>query len=147
MIKKNINKIKIKKLNNDKVNLYKNIYGNDKYIPELKYKDFIYKNKKLYINNEYFSSNKGFIIFYAPWCSHCVKMSQLFIDLAYSNINLFNIGAVNCENIEEDNDKIAIYANIKYFPTLKIIDSDGSLKDYPYEYNADNLIYYINTNI
>ena len=147
MIKKNINKIKINKLNDDKLNLYKDIYGNDKYIPELKYNDFIYKNKILYINNEYFSSKKGIIIFYAPWCSHCIKISELFIDLAYSNINLFSIGAVNSENIEEGNDKLSIYANIKYFPTLKIIDDDGSLKDYPYEYNADNLIYYINTHI
>ena len=37
-----------------KNNLYKNIYGIDKNIIELTLSDFIYKNKKLYINNKTF---------------------------------------------------------------------------------------------
>lgn len=136
----------IKKNNNIKNNLYKNIYGDDKYIPELKLKDFSYKNKKLYIKHNNFSSNKGFIIFYAPWCKHCKEISQLFIDLASSNINIFNFGAVNCENTNEKNDYLCLYANIQYYPTLKYINDDGTLENYNYELNADNLIYYINTN-
>ena len=146
MNKKN-NNIKNNNKKNIKNNLYKNIYGSDKYITELKMKDFIYKNKKLYINNDYFSSKKGFIIFYAPWCKHCIKLSELFIDLAMSNVNLFNFGSVNCENIDNDNDRLCIYAKIKYYPTLKYIKDDGSLESYPFELNADNLIYYINTNM
>lgn len=145
IIKNNI--IKNNNIEHKKNNLYKDIYGIDKSIPELKMKDFIYKNKKLYINNDYYSSKKGFIIFYAPWCKHCVKLSELFIDLAMSNVNLFNFGAINGENIDDGNDRLCIYAKIKYYPTLKYIKDDGSLENYPFELNADNLIYYINTNM
>jgi hypothetical protein len=74
-------------------------------------------------------------------------MSDLIINLALSNINLFNFGAVNYEDLEEKNDILCNYADIKKFPTIKIIKEDGEIVDYKYEYNIDNLIYYINTNI
>ena len=137
----------INKKNNSKNYLYKDLYGLDKSIIELKLKDFIYKNNKLYINNDYFTENKGFIIFYTPWCKYCKKLSELLIDLALSNINIFNFGSVNLEDIENGNDYLGIYANITNIPTLKYISNDGELINYNYEYNSDNLIYYINTNI
>jgi thiol-disulfide isomerase/thioredoxin len=80
----------INKKNNSKNYLYKDLYGLDKGIIELKLKDFINKKNKLYINNDYFTENKGFIIFYTPWCKHCKTLSELLIDLALSNINIFN---------------------------------------------------------
>jgi len=46
-----------------------------------------------------------------------------------------------------DNDLLCKYANINKLPTLKYIKNDGSLEDYKYSYDADNLIYFINTNI
>ena len=128
-------------------NLNKNFYGEKVGILELTLKDFKYKNNKLYITNDYFSEKKGFIIFYAPWCQHCKKKSDLFINLALDNINLFNFGSVNYENIEMKNDLLCLYANIREFPTIKYIKSDGTLEDYKYSYDADNLIYFINTNI
>jgi thiol-disulfide isomerase/thioredoxin len=132
---------------NNKNSLYKDIYGIDKGILELNLADFIYVKKKLYINNSYFSKKKGLIIFYAPWCKHCKQISDTLINLAMSNINLFYFGSVNAENIEMGNDKLCIQANIKKFPTIKYINDDGSLEDYAFPYNFDNLIYFINTNI
>jgi len=133
----------------ENINIYKNIYGEEKGVIELTLKDFKYNknNKKLYINNKYFNEKKGFIIFYAPWCEHCVHLSNLIIDIALNNVNVFPFGAVNIENIEEGNDKVAIYSKIKQLPTIKYVDSDNTLKEYKFKYNADNLIYYINTNI
>jgi len=139
----NINKKNIKNNNS----FYKDIYGEEKGIVELKLEDFNYKDKKLYIKNSYFNDKKGFIIFYAPWCKHCNKISNLLIDLALLNINIFNFGAINAENIKDGNDKVCIYANITKFPTIKYIDTDGTLLDYQYEYTLDNLLYFINTNL
>ena len=129
----------------DKV--YKNIYEPNTHVIELVLKDFIYKDNKLYINNNHFSENKGLIIFYAPWCKHCVQMSDMFIDLAISNINIFSFGAVNYENIKDENDKLFSFAKIEKFPTIKYINSDGSLENYKHQYSENNLIYYVNTNI
>jgi thiol-disulfide isomerase/thioredoxin len=140
--KKKLNKLKIN-------NVFKNIYGKEKGIIELTLKDFIYnkQNEKIYINNKYFSEKKGIIIFYAPWCKHCLKISETMINLALSNINLFHFGAVNLENIKDGNDYLGIYANIKELPTLKIINEDNTLENYPFNYDIDNLIFYVNTNI
>ena len=137
----------VNKKNNNKNYLYRNIFGIDKGVIELVLSDFKYKNKKLYIKNNYFEEKKGLIIFYAPWCEHCEKISDTIINLALSNENLFYFGAVNSENIKDGNDYLCYYAKIKKFPTIKYITKEGLLKDYEYEYNIDNLIYYINTNI
>jgi len=136
----NINKKNIKNNNS----FYKDIYGEEKGIIELKLDDFNYKDKKLYIKNSYFNDKKGLIIFYAPWCSHCKKISNLLIDLALLNINIFNFGSINAENIKDGNDKICTYENITKFPTIKYINTDGTLLDYQYEYTLDNLLYFIN---
>jgi thiol-disulfide isomerase/thioredoxin len=138
--------MKIIKKNNNK-NLYKNIYGEEKGVSELILSDFRYENKNLFINSKHFSENKGLIIFYAPWCTFCKKISDLFLDIAVSNTNLFNFAAVNTENIENGNDYLALYANITKIPTIKYINNDGKIMDYEYEYTYDNLLYFINVNI
>jgi thiol-disulfide isomerase/thioredoxin len=138
--------MKIIKKNNYK-NLYKNIYGEEKGVPELVLSDFRYNNKNLFIKSKYFTENKGLIIFYAPWCTFCKKISDLFLDIAVSNTNLFNFGAVNTENIQDGNDYLALYANIKKIPTIKYIKENGQIIEYEYEYTYDNLLYFININI
>lgn len=135
------------KKNNVKNSLYKNLFNEREGILELKLKDFNYKDKKLYIKNKYFKENRGIILFYAPWCKHCHKLSELLIDLALSNINIFNFGSVNCEDIENGNDYLCSYANIKNFPTIKYINDNGLIENYKYDYTADNFLYFINTNI
>jgi thiol-disulfide isomerase/thioredoxin len=129
-------------------NINKNIYDfNINGVVELKLKDFKYHNNKLYIKNKYFKEKNGFILFYVPWCKFCKKFSELYTELALSNINLFYFGAVNCDDVNNKNDKLCNYENILKYPTLKYINKDGSLTNYEHEYNIDNLIYFINTKI
>ena len=146
---KKINKINKTDENNknDITSTYKNIYGKNKGIIELKYKDFIVKKNKLYINNNFFDENKGLIIFYAPWCSHCKKMSDYLIDLALDNLNIFPIGSVNIEDTKNKNYKLTQIAQIKQIPTIMYISNDGSLKYYKYDISIENLKYFINMNL
>ena len=141
--KKNINN----NINNNNNSFYKNIYSEEKGILELTLQDFDNIDNKLYIKNKYFDDKKGFIIFYAPWCKHCNEISDLLVDLALSNINIFNFGAVNSENINEGNYKVCIYENISKFPTIKYINDDGTLTNYENKYTIDNLLYFININV
>ena len=124
---------------------YKNIYDIDFGVIELVLKDFTYVSKKLYITNEYFKNKKGFIVFYAPWCKYSKKISELIIDIALSYLNIICVGAVNIENLKDNNDMLSVYANIEKYPTIKIIGLNGILEDYNKEYNIDNLIYFINS--
>jgi thiol-disulfide isomerase/thioredoxin len=134
-------------VNNNKISLYNNIFGKEKGILELTLKDFIYKDNKLYINNSYFYQNKGLIIFYSPLCKHCSNLSETLINIALSYLNLFGIGSVNTENIKDKNDYLSLYAKITKVPTIKYINEEGLLIDYPHSYTNDNFLFYINMNI
>lgn len=131
--------------NNNYNSLFKNIYDINKGIPELVYSDFKYKkkDKKLYINNDFFKDKRGIIIFYAPWCIHCKTLAQLMFELAAEYVNLFYFGAVNIENSEDKNDILRIYANVTTIPKVMYINDDYSLSEYKYPLTEDNLIYFI----
>ena len=126
-------------------NKYKDIYEKEGGVIELIQKDFIYKQNKLFIHNKLFQQ-KGFIVFYAPWCKHCVHLSNILIDIGLYYQNIFSIGAVNVENIKDHNDKLAIYANITSLPTIKYVTPENTLEEYIFDYTLDNLIYYIDMN-
>jgi len=137
------------KLNNNKENhfLYKNLFHIDNGVHELVMKDFIYKNKKLYIQHKGFREKKGFILFYAPWCSHCKSFKKEYENIALDYIQNIPFGAVNVDNVIDKNDQLRIYADVSGVPTLFMIHKDGYLEEYKSDINYDNLLYQVNMNL
>jgi thiol-disulfide isomerase/thioredoxin len=125
---------------------YEDIYHDYSGVVELKYKDFEIKDKKIFIKNKNFL-NKGFIVFYAPWCSPCKRMGDDYSELALTYKNIYPIGAVNTEDIKNNNDLLSSIANVKQYPTIKKISKDGLLENFDTEFNKNNILYYINISI
>ena len=123
---------------------YDDIYKEYSGVIELKYKDFKIINKKIYITNKNFiEKNKGLIVFYAPWCKHCNIMGDDYSELAIVYKNIFPLGAVNIEDINNNNDLLSSAAKIKTYPTIKKIGKNGLLQNYDTKFNKDNIVYYI----
>ena len=127
----------------NKPTFYQNLFHPDNGVHELVLKDFIYKNKKLYLKHKAFH-HKGFIMFYAPWCSHCKDFKKEYENIALDYIQNIPFGAVNVENAEDGNDQLRIYANVEGVPTLFNIHKDGYLEEYKSDINYDNLLYQVN---
>jgi thiol-disulfide isomerase/thioredoxin len=125
---------------------YDDIYNSYSGVIELKYKDFKINKGKLYINNKIFKY-KGLIVFYSPLCTHCNTMSDEYSDIASVYLNKYPIGAVNCEDIDNKNDKLAKVAKINKYPIIKYINNKGLLKDYDTKFIKNNILYFININI
>lgn len=124
--------------------LFMNLYGGDTGITDLIYKDFTYKNEKLYITNPNFVNKKGVIVFYAAWCGHCKRLSPILIDLQNEYLNRYVIGAINIENTKDNNDELAVHADVKFLPHALFINTDNSLSTFPHSVNEENLLYFFN---
>lgn len=131
-------------------NLYEDMYDNNTGIIELKYKDFTYdkKNNSLKCNHHMFKDiKKGIIIFYAPWCPHCVNMYDDIIELSINYMNIFPIAVVNIEDLKNKNDLLTSYAHVSKYPTMKVLNKNLILENYNNDLTKDNITYYINMNM
>ena len=108
---------------------------------ELTYNDFIKKK----INHSEFKNKNGLITFYAPWCIHCKKMRDKWIELAESFNDKFVISAINIEDFTVGNDKLLYTFQVKKYPTMFFVKKNKLI---PYkETNIDNIIYFIWNNL
>ena len=128
------------------MNFNKNIYNKKDGIQELKYKDFNIKDNKITLKSKKYKNNKTLIIFYAPWCPHCIHIAEEVKDLALTNLNKFHINAVNINDIHNKNHLLAEKLGIHSIPSMMIL-KDNELKKYDKPVNFENLFYYINMNI
>lgn len=135
-----------KNKNNSPHTIYKNLFDNENGVTELVLSDFDIKGKKIKMKNKKFSRGNGFVLFYAPWCSHCKNFKQEYENIALDYIQNFPFGAVNVENVRDGNDRLRHLAGIDGVPTLKYIDENGLLHDFQSNINNDDIIYFINMN-
>jgi hypothetical protein len=74
-------------------------------------------------------------------------MGDDYSELALTYKNIYPIGAVNTEDIKNNNDLLSSIANIIQYPTIKKISKDGLLENFDTEFNKNNILYYINISI
>ena len=122
-----------------------NLYTKYSGVIELTSDDFKMEKNRIIVINKNFKDKYGFIIFYAPWCPHCKNSVEMWSDLAIQFQHRFPIGAVNCE--KKKNYEIRNKAKIKYYPTYKTVNKNGTLNNYKGLPQKDELIYYICTKI
>ncbi len=129
---------------NNRIILYmdretKDIYKDSSGVIELKNKDFSINSKK--VTNKNFKNKNGLIVFYAPWCNHCQKMAEMWSDLSVQFKNIFILGAVNCEDV--NNYPIRNKLKIRMYPTVKYVTKNGTLYNYEGKMDKDDIIYFI----
>ena len=120
-----------------------NFFVNDENIINLVKKDFKIKNNKIKLINKKFHKKKTLLLFYAPWCSHCKEMIPIWEEVADLFKNIIMIGAINCDDIYNDNDSLKISFGIKYYPVVKYIDESGVIEDVDQLLNKNDILYFL----
>lgn len=98
-------------------------------------KDF--KNKK--IIHPAFKNKVGFLKIYAPWCSHCISMVDT-VNSVSKKLKTKNIVIGVCDGTDKRNKKIMEILEVRGFPTLYLVKSDGSLDSYNQGRDENTLI-------
>lgn len=78
------------------------------------------------IDSTSMTSGDWFIMFYAPWCSHCQSLHPTWSQLANELNGLVNVAAVDAI----DNELSAHRFEIKGFPTLYYLHHHGQMFEY-----------------
>jgi len=100
-----------------------------------------FDNKK--VVNKDFKNKNGLIVFYAPWCSHCQAMIDMWKNIATTFKYRFIIGAVNVEDVDHDNGKLLKTFNIGKYPTIKYVTKTGNVVKYTGVRTEDDLLFFI----
>ena len=124
-----------------------NIYSNDSNVIEVIKKDFIISKNSIKIKENINNNLDGILICYAPWCSHCVLSSDLWIKLSELFKSKFNFFSLNTYNFNNKNQDLIKDLNISVYPTYKLIDKNGIIKDYNHGKKEDDFIQHIMTMI
>ena len=108
------------------------ILYDDKLVKNIVDSEFRINNHKVFLRQEIFKGNAGFITFYAPWCPHCVDMVPIIQYLA-EQLKPYDIkfGSVNCDNAKTVSDELKIEA----LPSFYFVKENGRL--IPYEGSSD----------
>ena len=117
----------------------KDLYYKNKYIKELKAKNF--KNNLVRGGDK----SKYMVIIYSPDCELCKQQYDLFTEAAIL-YNSFNFYAINCFDIKECNDKLCSELDITTYPTLLYKTKDNKLHKFKKQINYKTLEKFLNFN-
>ena len=105
--------------------------------------DFSHDNK---ITNSKFQNKYGLLKVYADWCGHCKNMKEMMNFLADElQDEDFVVGAINFGTYERDNKPECLKPIIRSFPTLLMVNYDGTIESMPN--NSSNELNHILDNI
>ena len=130
--------------------MYDDLYGEHIGVKELKMRDFQYNEatKLLTIQEPIYQQlKKGIIVFYAPWCPHCINMYDDVVEISITYSNIFPVMVVNIEDVKHHNDDLARYAKIKKYPSLRVVNQEGDVEETNVETTKEAIHYYINMNL
>jgi len=84
------------------------------------------------------------VVFFAPWCGHCKKLTPEYIKAAKALDPLVPFYAVDCD--EDENKQLCSEQGVKGFPTLKSFPRGGKApsQDYQGERKAGPIVEYMN---
>ena len=104
-------------------------YTDDLNVIELNKNDFSNDNK---LTNPNFNNKFGILKVYADWCGHCKNMKDMikFLGKELKQEN-FVIGALNYGTYDKDNKPDCLKDKIRSFPSLLMINYDGSIEPLP----------------
>lgn len=123
------------------------LYTKQSPVKELKFKDFKYVNRKPVLKHKKFKGKQGMVMVYAPWCTHCKGMTDIWNELALQYNYIFPLGAINAEDISNRNHEITEDLSVKYYPTIYYVNRNGKLSKYKHEESRDELIFFISSKI
>jgi thiol-disulfide isomerase/thioredoxin len=119
-----------------------NLYDINSPVKELIYKDFSISKEKISLKNKNLTNKNSFIIFYAPWCSHCIDSKYMWEDIACMFEDIINIYAVNCYNYFDNNQDLVEPFDINYYPTIKFV-KNRNIIDYSGKMEKDSIISFL----
>lgn len=89
--------------------------------------NIIYLNNDSFLNNKLKFKQKGLIMFGASWCKYCQITAPEFEKASRLLSQNFKFYYIDCEKYPD----IAKKFNVRGFPTIKFVDSTGTIyKDY-----------------
>lgn len=122
-----------------------NLYPSGSDVIELNLFDFDGKRLKYFAKVKKGKPKIGIIVFYAPWCVHCVYMKELLENLASQFKNRFNITAVNCEH--PFNYSLRWLFEISCYPTIMYFNKTGEVENYLGTCDKDGLLTFISSKL
>jgi len=102
-----------------------------------------FDNEKPWLLNDKYNKRCCFILYYAPWCGHCVNFKPVYADFA-DKAQFIKAYSLNCDEntalIKRMSENVHSPVQIKSFPTLWLYKDGKPITQYDDERNVGKLL-------